>query len=248
VDSGDGQGASNADRVRQAASLAAFTDELRASTGDQDVILMGDFNAYTQEDPVEVLREAGYTDLGSELDPDRYSYVFDDLSGSLDHAFATAALTRKVTGFAHWNINSVESFAYQYVGDPALYAADPYRSSDHDPLVLGVDLEERCQGLRPTIRGTEGRDVIVGGLGRDVIMGLGGNDVVIDILGNDVICGGAGDDTVFGGLGNDTLLGGFGDDTLSGDLGRDTLIGGPGTDRLLQGLGRGTEQQDGAES
>ena len=56
---------------------------------------MGDFNAYTREDPVETLREAGYTDLGSELDADRYSYVFDGLSGSLDHAFATAALTRQ---------------------------------------------------------------------------------------------------------------------------------------------------------
>ena len=113
-----------------------------ASTGDDDVLLLGDFNAYTQEDPIGGLREAGYTDLGSAFDPGRYSYVFDDMSGSLDHALATAALTGKVTGVAHWNINSVESFAYQYVGDPALYAPDQYRSSDHDPLVLGLDLDE----------------------------------------------------------------------------------------------------------
>ena len=103
--------------------------------------------------------------------------MFDDLSGSLDHALATAALTGKVTGFAHWNINAVESFAYQYDGDPALYAPNPYRSSDHDPLVLGIDLEERCQGLLPTIRGTNGDDVLVGTDGADVIMGLGGDDV-----------------------------------------------------------------------
>jgi hypothetical protein len=170
------------------------------------------------------------------------------MSGSLDHALATAELTAKVTGFAHWNINAVESFAYQYVGDPELYAANPYRSSDHDPLVLGIDLEERCNGLLPTVRGTAGNDVIVGGLGRDVIMGLGGNDVVVDLLGNDVICGGTGNDTVLGGLGDDTVLGGYGDDTLSGDLGSDTLIGGPGTDRLYQGPGRGTEEQEGRES
>jgi predicted extracellular nuclease len=248
ADAGDGQGQWNGDRKRQAASLAEFTEDLRTSTGDQDVVLLGDFNAYTQEDPIEDLREAGYTDLGSALDPERYSYVFDDMSGSLDHALATAELADKVTGFAHWNINAVESFAYQYVGDPALYAPNPYRSSDHDPLVLGIDLEERCHGLLPTIRGTDGDDLLLGGFGRDVIMGLGGDDVIADLFGNDVICGGTGDDTVFGGFGDDVILGGYGDDLLSGDFGSDALIGGPGTDRLYQGFGAGTEEQDGADS
>ncbi|WP_113782941.1 ExeM/NucH family extracellular endonuclease [Geodermatophilus sp. TF02-6] len=143
ADAGDGQGAWNGDRVRQARSLAAFVDRLRADTGDPDVIAMGDLNAYSQEDPVAALREAGLTDLGAQFDPGRSSYVFDGLSGSLDHALATAELTAEVTGVAHWNVNSVESVAYQYTGDPALYAPDPYRSSDHDPLVVGVDLDQR---------------------------------------------------------------------------------------------------------
>jgi predicted extracellular nuclease len=142
VDAKDGQGQWNGDRVRQAASLVAFIAEVSRKKEESDVVLLGDFNAYTQEDPMEVFRDAGYTDLGSVYDPERYSYVFDDMSGSLDHALGTASLTAKVTGVAHWNINSVESFAYQYVGDPALYAPDQYRSSDHDPLVLGLDLIE----------------------------------------------------------------------------------------------------------
>ena len=165
------------------------------------------------------------------------------LSGSLDHALSTAALTRKVTGVAHWNINSVESSAYQYVGDPALYAADPYRSSDHDPLVLGIDLDERCQGLVPTITGTNGDDVLVGTDGIDVILGLGGNDVFSGAQAADVICGGAGDDTVNGGNGDDVLSGGFGDDVLDGGNGDDELIGGPGEgDVLVQGRGPGAEE------
>ena len=49
---------------------------------------MGDFNAYTQEDPIERLRDEGFVDLGERLDQGRYSYVFDDQSGSLDHALA----------------------------------------------------------------------------------------------------------------------------------------------------------------
>ncbi|MCZ2861208.1 ExeM/NucH family extracellular endonuclease [Blastococcus sp. VKM Ac-2987] len=251
-----GQGSFNGDRVRQAGSLAAFAEQLEARTGDPDVLLMGDFNAYTQEDPIEVLREEGFVDLGELFDPGRYSYVFDALSGSLDHALATQELTAKVTDVVHWNINSVESFAYQYSGDPALYAADPYRSSDHDPLLLGIDLQEAvvepepllCQGLEPTIVGTEGDDVLVGGNGVDVIMGLGGDDVITGGNGADVICGGNGDDVVNGNNGDDVLLGGAGDDRLYGDNGSDTLIGGPGTDVLDQGRGTGREDQDGAES
>jgi Ca2+-binding RTX toxin-like protein len=174
--------------------------------------------------------------------------VFDALSGSLDHALGTAELSAKVTDVVHWNINSVESFAYQYTGDPALYAPDAYRSSDHDPLVVGLDLDERCHGLKPTIRGTAGDDVLRGGNGVDVIMGLGGNDRITGGNGDDVICGGAGEDTVTGDNGNDVLLGGFGDDRVAGSNGEDTLIGGPGTDVLDQGRGAGRAEQDGAES
>ncbi|WP_345771480.1 ExeM/NucH family extracellular endonuclease [Geodermatophilus normandii] len=248
VDTGDGQGAWNGDRVRQAESLAGLAAGLAASTGDPDVVLMGDLNAYTQEDPIERLRRAGFTDLGERFDEGRYSYVFDDMSGSLDHAMASAELTAKVTDLTHWNTNSVESFAYQYTGDPALYAPNPYRSSDHDPLAFGIDLEERCQGLLPTIRGTAGDDVLRGTNGVDVIMGLGGDDTITGGNGDDVVCGGAGDDVLTGENGDDRLLGGFGDDRLSGANGDDVLIGGPGTDALDQGRGAGSSEQDGAES
>jgi predicted extracellular nuclease len=355
ADAGDGQGQWNGDRVRQAQSLAMFSQQLRTSTGDPDVVLMGDFNAYSQEDPIQTLREAGYTDLGEQFDPGRYSYVFDGLSGSLDHALATPELTAKITDVAHWNINSIESFAYEYDGAPDLYAPNPYRSSDHDPLVLGIDLQapvvavhpaintnvkaqvvngqvslaefaentgdvpltvkfnatadfpagqpvtlapgERsyvlipsgktsvaaskvyvnvvytdatgtrrslnqveeyaatavpapvlCQGLVPTIVGTEGDDVLRGTNGRDVVLGLGGNDTITGGNGDDVVCGGAGNDVLSGENGDDVLLGGAGDDVLHGDNGSNTLIGGAGTDVLDQGRGKGREEQAGADS
>jgi predicted extracellular nuclease len=247
-DSGDGQGEWNGDRNRQAKSLAQFTERLRADTGDQDVLIMGDLNAYTQEDPIEVLRQAGFTDLGSTFDADRYSYVFDEMSGSLDHAMATDGLTAKITDVAHWNINAVESFAYQYVGDPALYAPNQFRSSDHDPLVLGIDLEERCNGLLPTIKGTGDNETLRGTDAIDVIMGLGGSDLIDGLQAADVICGGAGDDSVSGSNGDDHLNGGFGNDTVLGGNGDDSLIGGPGTDVLNGGRGVNTEEPDGAES
>jgi uncharacterized protein len=247
-DIGDGQGAFNGDRIRQADSLASFAEELRFSSGDDDVLIMGDINAYTEEDPIQLLRDSGFTDLGSLLDEGRYSFVFNALSGSLDHAMSSDALTGKVTGLAHWNINAVESFAYQYDGDPALYAENPFRSSDHDPLVLGIDLEERCAGLTPTIRGTNGPNVLNGTNKSDVIMGLGGDDVIRGANAEDVICGGAGDDILRGENAADVLLGGFGDDDLFGGNGDDALIGGPGDDVLVGGGGVNQFEQEGPES
>ena len=248
ADTSDGQGAFNGDRVRQAASLSSFVSSVRAASGDDDVVLLGDFNAYTREDPIEGLRSDGYVDLGSELDPGRYSYVFNGLSGSLDHALAAPSLAAKVTGLAHWNINSVESFAYQYGGDPALYAPDQFRSSDHDPLLLGIDLSERCAGLRPTVVGTDGPDVLTGTDHADVIMGLGGDDRITGLNGHDVLCGGAGADIVDGGNGDDVLLGGFGADLLRGGNGNDRLTGGPGVDVLDGGRGTNVLAAEGAES
>ena len=242
-----GQGAFNGDRTRQAASVAAFVSALQKSTGDDDVLVLGDLNAYTQEDPVQVLRDAGLTDLGSTKDPGKYSYVFDALSGSLDHALGTASLTAKVTGVDTWLINAQESFAYQYDGDPALYAPNPYRASDHDPLVLGLALDAptpptpagpTCRGIAATIVGTDGKDVLRGTDGPDVIVGLGGNDVIDARGGDDVVCGGAGDDVVQGGRGDDRIYGQSGSEVINGGPGDDRISGGAGRDVMAGGGGR----------
>ncbi|SCX57156.1 hypothetical protein SAMN03159343_3595 [Klenkia marina] len=140
TDTGDGQGASNADRVEQATALVAFAQQLEASTGDPDVLLTGDFNSYRYEDPLDVVRAAGYQDMGPVLAPDQYSYVFDGGSGSLDHVFASPSMAQRLTGLTVWQTNAVESYAYQYDGYGPFFAPDPYRASDHNPTVLGVSL------------------------------------------------------------------------------------------------------------
>ncbi|MDW5325667.1 ExeM/NucH family extracellular endonuclease [Plantactinospora sp. KLBMP9567] len=136
ADSGDGQGAFNGDRVRQARALTAFVDQLKADSGSDQVLLLGDFNAYTREDPMQVLYDAGYRDLN---DTGKASYVFSGESGSLDHAVASASLAERVTGVDVWQINSHESYAFQYDGHPAFFAADPYRASDHNPILVGLE-------------------------------------------------------------------------------------------------------------
>lgn len=142
ADQGDGQGAYNADRVRQAQALIEFADEVSTDAGTENVFLLGDFNAYSKEDPAREILAAGYTDLGARTG--EYSYSFSGQSGSLDHIFASEAALSMVTGEDIWNINSGESIALEYsrynYNATDFYEVSPYRSSDHDPIVVGIDL------------------------------------------------------------------------------------------------------------
>jgi 5'-nucleotidase len=141
-----GQGAWNALRVTQAEALVRFADQLKVITEVEKVYLDGDFNSYTFEDPMQVLYDAGYSSLAQEYDA-RPTYLFGGLVGSLDHALANEAALGTTTGADVWNINSVESPALEYsrhnynvtqLFDPTT----PFRSSDHDPLVFGVDVRK----------------------------------------------------------------------------------------------------------
>ncbi|MEE6281885.1 ExeM/NucH family extracellular endonuclease [Georgenia sp. MJ170] len=143
ADQGDGQGASNPDRIRQATALTEFADDVAATAGTELVFLVGDFNSYTQEDPMMVFDEADYTNLGQTL-TEKSTYSFGSMVGSLDHVLGSEAATAAVTGADIWNINAYESIAFEYsrynynVTD--FHDDSPYRSSDHDPIIVGIDL------------------------------------------------------------------------------------------------------------
>jgi 5'-nucleotidase len=131
------QGNCNGDRVAQARALVAFAHQVAQHAGDPDVLLTGDFNSYRNEDPLDAVRAGGFTEVST---PGEYSYVFDGASGSLDHVFASASMYPKVTGHTIWDINATESHAYEYdAAYPGLYAPYPYRASDHNPTLIGVD-------------------------------------------------------------------------------------------------------------
>ncbi|MBI2245339.1 MAG: Ig-like domain repeat protein, partial [Nocardioides sp.] len=77
-------------------------------------------------------------------DPEETTYSFDGLAGSLDHVLASPAAAAMVTGVDIWNINADESIAFEYsrynYNATDFYAPGPYRASDHDPEVVGIDL------------------------------------------------------------------------------------------------------------
>ncbi|MCK9792984.1 ExeM/NucH family extracellular endonuclease [Isoptericola sp. 4D.3] len=166
-DTGDGQGASNESRVRQATALLGFADDVAADAGTDAVLLVGDLNSYEQEDPIRVLTDAGYTDLGPTTG--EYTYAFDGAVGSLDHALASAGLVDRVSGTDIWNINAYEPVANEYsrynYNATLLYDESPFRSSDHDPMLVGLDLAPSAPAWSRSATYTKGdRVTFEGGL------------------------------------------------------------------------------------
>ncbi len=147
-DAGDGQGNCNVTRTESAKELAEWLGTDPTDVDDSDVLIMGDLNSYAQEDPITALKDAGYTDLVRRYEGrDAYSYVFDGQWGYLDHALASKSLNPQVTGTTTWHINADEPTALDYNDDfksagqvASLFAPDAYRSSDHDPVLVGLNL------------------------------------------------------------------------------------------------------------
>lgn len=182
------QGCWNALRVAQAQRLKSFLATVQSATGTHRVVLLGDFNAYAQEDPIDTLTSDGsIVDMVGRFDPLDYSYVFDGAAGRLDHGFATAALAPKVVYATSWHINADEPSFIDYntefkvpfaaTGSPDLYTPTPYRSSDHDPMVMGLDLVKTITAAAGSpVVGTPGDDLIESGNGAKLITGGGGRD------------------------------------------------------------------------
>ncbi len=116
------------------------------AAGDKDVLVIGDLNSYAKEDPIQVLKTKGFTDMidqkiGSKKS---YSYVFDGQSGYLDQALASASLKSQVKDVEDVHINADEPSVLDYNTNfktaaqiASLYAPDRFRTSDHDPVLIG---------------------------------------------------------------------------------------------------------------
>jgi predicted extracellular nuclease len=144
ADAGDGQGLSNGSRSRAASELADWLASSPTGSSDPDVLILGDLNSYLQEDPIRILASRGYRSL---FDADSYSYQFNGQWGSLDHMLASDSLYIQVSGSGKWHINSDEPIILDYniefkstAQQTSFYNADPFRTSDHDPLLAGFSL------------------------------------------------------------------------------------------------------------
>jgi hypothetical protein len=152
ADQGDGQGASNVRRKDQAAGLVQFLNAVVKPAGTRYVLSVGDYNANYEEDPMDILRAAGLVVGGT---PSSASYVFSGQSGSLDHAVLTPNLVGRAA-VEKWHINASEPTFLEYsVAGAATDVNSPFRSSDHDPILIGLNFAGVVTGAASPIVGTQ---------------------------------------------------------------------------------------------
>ena len=161
-DLGDGSGNCNLTRKAAAEALVDWLATDPTSSGSGNYLIIGDLNSYDKEDPIDAILAGAddtpstaddYTDLIFKYQGENaYSYVFDGQIGYLDHALASSSLTPKTTGTTIWHINADEpdlidyDMTFKLPAQDALYAPDVYRASDHDPVIIGLDV---CDAIAP---------------------------------------------------------------------------------------------------
>ncbi|MDO7536876.1 ExeM/NucH family extracellular endonuclease [Acinetobacter pittii] len=159
ADQKDGQGCWNPTRVKAVDQIVQWLAKNPTQVQKQNALLVGDMNSYAKEEPILSFEKANYKVLLNDAKVGQgaqaYSYVFGVASdangnggaGNLDHAIADAALYPKVVRTFAWHINADEPTVLDYNEEyktdeqkALFYGEDAYRSSDHDPVIVDLDL------------------------------------------------------------------------------------------------------------
>ena len=130
---------SNEKRMANVDSLLVMLDKIKQEQvfGDSDVLLVGDYNSYTQEEPIQTLVRAGYADMVMRDDSTGYSYVYHSEAGYLDRVFASESMAKQVKQVAvyHLNADYFYSRGFKRGLDDTMF-----RYADHDPILIRVEL------------------------------------------------------------------------------------------------------------
>jgi hypothetical protein len=172
-DLGDGAGNCNLTRKYAAEAMVDWLATDPTGSGSNNYLIIGDLNSYDKEDPIDAILAGpddllgtgdDYTDLLFHyIGEDAYTYVFDGQIGYLDHALVNSDLFDMVTGTTVWHINADEpdlidyDMSFKLPAQGALYAPDPFRSSDHDPVIVGLKV---CELVPPSVEVTVTPDLL----------------------------------------------------------------------------------------
>jgi len=179
----DGQGNCNITRTNAAKALVDWLATDPTGSGDRDFVILGDLNSYAQEDPIDAVR-AGADDAAGTADDwtnliakhqgtFAYSYAFNGQLGYLDHALSSPSLTAQVTGAADWHINADEPDILDYdtsfkpPAQDALYEPNAFRTSDHDPLIVGLSLNAPPTAVPDSVTMRKNTSIAIFALGND---------------------------------------------------------------------------------
>ena len=129
----------NEKRMQNADSLLAMLPLAVEQFGDADILLLGDYNCYTQEQPIQAIVRAGYADMLPQGNAADYSYSFKGEAGYLDRCFASPTMAEQIVLVRPWHVN-----ADWYYSHGAYKCKDKthHRYSDHDPIIVDIRLKE----------------------------------------------------------------------------------------------------------
>lgn len=127
----------NLRRMQNTDSLLAMLPGAVVRYGDEDILLLGDYNCYTREQPVQAIVRAGYEDQLMRFCPDDYSYVYKGETGYLDRCFANPSMAAQIVRVKPWHINADWYYSH---GAYKMRDKTLHRYSDHDPIIVDVKL------------------------------------------------------------------------------------------------------------
>lgn len=145
-DQADGQGCYTSQRVAEARALANWPDAFSRDTRSVGTLIVGDFNSYAREQPLSILSRSGFASMVHQFHPctrancPHYTYRYKGEKGTLDYALASTNLRPLVLQAQTWLINADEPRALGYQGISRSDQHGPWRSSDHNPVIVDLRL------------------------------------------------------------------------------------------------------------
>ena len=125
-------------RMQNTDSLLAMLPQAMAVYGDEDVLLLGDYNCYTQERPIQTIVRAGYIDMLPLGKADNYSYSFKGEVGYLDRCFASPTMATQIMRVRPWHVNADWYYSH---GAYKMKDKTMHRYADHDPIIVDIKLK-----------------------------------------------------------------------------------------------------------
>ncbi|MDB9309593.1 choice-of-anchor I family protein [Aphanizomenon sp. CS-733/32] len=114
-------------RRAQAEAVKGFVDSVFATKLNPNVVVVGDFNEFEFISPLNILAGSNLTNLSNTLpENERYTYIFDGNSQSLDHILVSNNLSSSAqVDIVHVNSEFVDN---------------AQRASDHDPILAALKI------------------------------------------------------------------------------------------------------------
>lgn len=142
----DGQGCYSQSREQASRAIIRWANDLPHPQSLSGTLITGDMNAYAQETPLQLMSAAGYTNAVRHFHDctdtacKHTSYRFHGRIGTLDYSLASTGLLPWIIDARIWSINADEPRALGYRGPVPVPADQPWRSSDHNPVITDLSL------------------------------------------------------------------------------------------------------------